>query len=110
MPYKDPSAAAAAKKKHYEANKSQAIERAKARREAIKDEIRAIKNSTPCVDCGVQYPYYVMHFDHLGIEEKVERVSQLLRSRGYDIIMAELPKCEVVCANCHAARTWERMQ
>jgi hypothetical protein len=110
MPYKNPEEAAAAKRRHYDKNKDLFKERARSRVRKIKEEIRTIKEASPCTDCKVKYPYYVMHFDHLGIEEKLERVSELIRSRGYDTVMAELEKCELVCANCHAIRTWQRLQ
>jgi hypothetical protein len=59
----------------------------------------------PCTDCGIQYPPYVMHFDHLGIEPKIFGIGQLKSKR---LIDAEIPKCELVCANCHAVRSHNR--
>jgi diaminopimelate epimerase len=64
------------------------------------------KNS-PCVDCKVQYPYYVMQFDHIGTD-KVANIGRLLHNVGLSRLKMEVAKCEVVCANCHATRTWER--
>ena len=58
----------------------------------------------PCKDCNVQYAPYVMQFDHIS-DDKVCNVSQL---QSIEAITAEAAKCEVVCANCHAARTWRR--
>lgn len=60
--------------------------------------------SVPCTDCGVQYPPYVMQFDHLDPQKKLKGVGQLV-SHSEDAIRAEIAKCEVVCANCHAERT-----
>jgi hypothetical protein len=57
----------------------------------------------------VQYPYYVMQFDHLGDKEFTIGLS-VRRSVGYKRLMSEIAKCEVVCANCHAERTFQRMQ
>ena len=66
------------------------------------------KTGVPCQDCGVVYPYYVMQFDH------VRGVKLFGLNTGYartkEEIDEELEKCEVVCANCHAIRTWERSQ
>ena len=43
--------------------------------------------------------------------EKKNTVSNLIRSDyGWETIMSEIDKCEVVCANCHAVRTKERGQ
>lgn len=62
--------------------------------------------SAPCTDCGIKYPPYVMDFDHVK-GQKVRGVSQILRY-GEAAMMAEIKKCELVCANCHRIRTHER--
>ncbi len=63
----------------------------------------------PCADCGNSYPYYVMQFDHLGDEDKVGNVTQMARSlASEEKLLAEMAKCEVVCANCHCERTARR--
>lgn len=64
------------------------------------------KKDKPCNDCGIKYPSYVMHFDHLGVEPKLFTVSRL---GGKNRIDAEIKKCELVCANCHAERTHQRL-
>ena len=98
-------------RKHYEEN----IERYKARAAASnkklrlrnRDFIKEIKESNPCMDCGEFYPYYVMHFDH--IYDKNGSVSDLSRaSSSLDRIQKEIDNCELVCANCHAERTYSR--
>lgn len=67
--------------------------------------IRAAKER-PCADCGTEYPYYVMQFDHLG-----DKAFDLSKAGGYGLakVQAEIDKCEVVCANCHAARSFHRL-
>jgi L-lysine 2,3-aminomutase len=67
------------------------------------------KKEEPCADCGVSYPYYVMDFDHVS-GEKVMMISQLVLRGATTKLMTELEKCEVVCANCHRIRTFERLQ
>lgn len=66
--------------------------------------------SRPCSDCGVQYPYYVMEFDHLDADEKHFNVSAGVTSVSHTRLLAEIAKCQVVCANCHAERTHRRKQ
>jgi hypothetical protein len=66
------------------------------------------KKDVPCADCGIVYPHYVMHFDHLGLEPKLFTVSQM-RQTTPKAILAEIAKCELVCANCHAVRTHDRL-
>jgi hypothetical protein len=70
--------------------------------------IREAKQA-PCTDCGVNYPPYVMEFDHLP--EHVKHFTIAGGTAGHitlDALVAELAKCEVVCRNCHAERTHSR--
>jgi hypothetical protein len=69
--------------------------------------VREAKNR-PCTDCGVRYPHYVMQFDHLPEHTKLFGINGGYKSRGLGAIMAEIAKCELVCANCHAERTYRR--
>ena len=64
--------------------------------------------SKPCADCKKRYPPYVMDFDHLGSKKKTAAVSALLRRSAYKQALAEVKKCELVCANCHRIRTFKR--
>lgn len=61
----------------------------------------------PCTDCSKKYPSYVMQFDHLPEYQKVAGISQM-KCWSLEKIQAELKKCELVCANCHAERTYLR--
>ena len=72
-----------------------------------RDVMRSYKDR-PCADCGVSYPYYVMEFDHRGdkefaIADNAHRVSE-------SKLRNEIAKCDVVCSNCHKARTYIRRQ
>lgn len=68
----------------------------------VKMFVRAQKDNKPCMDCGVVYPFYVLHFDHRGDDPKVFMLSQ---AASITKAKKELAKCDLVCANCHAART-----
>lgn len=61
----------------------------------------------PCMDCGQRYPHYVMDFDHRDPTEKLFSVG---RGRGLKALLAEIAKCDLVCANCHRVRTWQHKQ
>jgi hypothetical protein len=72
--------------------------------------VRKLKEDNPCTDCKRYWPYYVMHYDHTGTD-KVANVSALVREPvSIRKILEEIAKCDLVCANCHAIRTWERRQ
>ena len=58
-----------------------------------------------CLDCGfsdLSRPE-VFDFDH--VEDKTENVATLINKKGWDVLVEELDKCELVCSNCHRTRT-----
>lgn len=64
----------------------------------------------PCTDCGVQYAPWVMQWDHLPQFEKTMGVGVMRARRlGREKVLAEIAKCELVCANCHGVRTYNRL-
>ena len=64
--------------------------------------------SKKCADCKKRHPYWRMQFDHLPGSKKVAPIS-MMRYASLVKLMAEIEKCEVVCANCHADRTHARV-
>lgn len=58
-----------------------------------------------CVDCGLDYPPFMMDFDHRDPTQKAFGLSSKGVSRGYDKQLEESLKCDLVCANCHRMRT-----
>ena len=69
--------------------------------------LRDLKTKTPCVDCGINYPYYVMDFDHVrGVKQA--NVMELVSTLSKKKIDEEIAKCEIVCSNCHRIRTHMR--
>ena len=78
----------------------------KERRRAI---IRAAKD-IPCTDCHRQYPYYVMDLDHVRGTKVINLGLAIARGYSERAIHEEIAKCDVVCANCHRERTYQRKQ
>ena len=78
-------------------------------RKIINDYIREIKETTPCSDCKVSYPYYVMDFDHVEDGKSFDVSGHTKHTRSIDKIKEEIDKCEVVCSNCHRVRTFQRL-
>lgn len=65
-----------------------------------------LQKSKPCIDCKQQYSPWIMQFDHRNPLEKKYTIADLLnRMRSMHLIVEEIAKCDVVCANCHAERT-----
>jgi hypothetical protein len=94
---------------HYKKNRAIYIDRARRRRLSIMEERTAFLveyfRKHPCADCGEVDPV-VLEFDHL--DDKKFNVSEGLRNRNWESVLAEIAKCEVVCSNCHRRRTARR--
>lgn len=65
--------------------------------------INAFK-SQPCVICGQRHEHYNMQIDHIDPAIKLYDVCQL-KSRKVEILLAELVKCQVLCALCHRRKS-----
>jgi len=106
-PYKDPNDCRqkAASRKYYESHKDEYLARNRAKKSAIRDWIQSLKNR-PCMDCGGQYPHYVMDFDHRPNEEKLYEPTRLYVMQSWRKARTEIAKCDLVCANCHRERTF----
>lgn len=106
MAYSDPHDPRLKQKRreHYYANKEVYKERARAREAEMRKYV-VDKKRVPCYDCGVQYNPWVMDFDHRDPTEKVGGIGPLIKRGSWDLLLAELEKCDVVCANCHRERT-----
>lgn len=108
MPYKDPARQRAAERKWYAQNRQRAFDKKNRKRADLRELVRRAKER-PCADCAVRYPFYVMDFDHVGGEKKM-LVSKLVNFGSTSRLFAEMAKCDIVCANCHRERTWQRFQ
>lgn len=93
---------------HYRSNKQQYLNRNRHYRKRVAEMIRELKQR-PCADCGQSYPPRVMDFDHREGEEKYKDVARLTGNCSARVVLREIAKCDVVCANCHRQRTHERM-
>lgn len=108
MAYKDPERQKQAWREHYARNKQKYIDKALRNRARIRDYVREYKESLPCSDCGVSYPYYVMDFDHTA-DDKEFNIAQMHLVSGLNKVKTEMSKCDLVCSNCHRIRTHQRL-
>ena len=63
-----------------------------------------------CVDCGISNPL-LLEFDHVSGEKRAPISTLIRHAVPVEILLAEIAKCEVRCANCHRLRTalsWPR--
>lgn len=80
------------------------------REDSIKQLLKFLKNR-PCMDCQGWFEPYQMQFDHRDPKTKSftigRAVSIYLPARR---VAEEAKKCDLVCANCHAARTHKQRE
>jgi len=111
MPAKDPEHRRATVRAWYQRTKHRRSEadraRAKARRDNARVEVARwyveLKAQLVC-SCGESHPACIQ-FHHPTRATKEASVANALRRRWSRArILAEIAKCEVLCANCHAKR------
>lgn len=61
-----------------------------------------------CVDCGYAGHFAALEFDHLDATTKLFTIGASGTSKKWNQLVEEARKCEIVCSNCHAIRTYER--
>ena len=88
----------------YKRNPTPVLIRTKQRRNERIVLINRAKDK-PCMDCGIQYPHYVMEFDHAA-KNKCFNIGNGRNCYSLIKLQEEIEKCEVVCANCHRERTY----
>jgi hypothetical protein len=69
------------------------------------------KAAEGCKDCGYNDFAGALQFDHIPeYGKKTTAIPRLIAGSRWTNIFAEIMKCEVVCANCHAKRTSMRLK
>jgi len=89
--------------------KGRAATQAQAERRADqRDRIADIKVAAGCVDCGYNEHPAALEFDH--VPERGPKLFAISQAdfRHWEDVLAEIAKCEIRCARCHAVRTAER--
>ncbi len=58
-----------------------------------------------CVECG-EKSFECLQFNHIDPSNKTDSVSSMItNSKNLNVILEEVKKCEILCANCHAKKT-----
>lgn len=60
-----------------------------------------------CLDCKIKYPPPAMDFDHRDPSNKSFNISEA-RHINKNLLLKEIRKCDIVCANCHRIREASR--
>ena len=105
-------------REHYARNRAKYLEKAqrsRGRARAKNDErLLAYLLDHPCVDCGETDPL-VLDFDHRVPSLKSDEVSRIAYYRPWQVVLEEIEKCDVRCANCHRRKTarqfgWSKLE
>lgn len=91
---------------YYAKNRDAEIGRVTRRTQETLAWLRELRR-VPCMDCGGTFLPYVMEFDHRDPKTKLFALTSnraMLKPR--EQLLAEIAKCDIVCANCHRARTY----
>jgi hypothetical protein len=81
--------------------------RNQARYEQRKPVLDKLKTDRGCDRCGYAAFAGALEWDHRPDQVKAFTVSSSW-SRKWEVIMAEIAKCDLLCANCHRLVTAER--
>lgn len=71
-----------------------------------RQRVDRIKLEQGCIDCGYNKHPAGLQFDHVDKAKKKFQISPSL-NRNWEILLAEIEKCVVRCAICHAIKTFE---
>lgn len=71
------------------------------------ERLNTYKESHPCMDCRQPFPAVCMDFHHRDPTTKIADVAVLIgaKKKSWEIIEAEINKCDLICSNCHRIRT-----
>jgi len=68
---------------------------------------QSLKEKDPCLRCGQKYPYYVMDWHHRNPCEKSFGLGQQSFRKSRKLLLEEIAKCDLLCANCHRIVEYE---
>lgn len=87
---------------YYKKNKykDKYAERARNYKYKCVDAIKHIKSQYTCCFCG-EKDACCLDCHHVDDKEKDFEISKLISGKNIDFLLEELPKCVVICSNCH---------
>lgn len=108
MPYSDSSRQKSYQALWYRRNREKQIARVRINERKTTRQVRGkIKEyllAHPCIDCG-ESDIVVLEFDHCRGDKKLAVASMIHRNYSWKVVLEEIGKCDVRCANCHRRKT-----
>lgn len=88
-------------REHYARNAKRIIREVHERRGRIRDFVRGLKEGKSCQHCGFSNPL-ALDFHHRDASHKDLALAKVIEQGwGEERILAEVAKCDLLCANCH---------
>jgi len=100
MPLKDKQKRAVYDRLYRSQNKQKIMNRDSIRRSKKREWFKAVKTNLSCIKCG-ENRIICLDFHHRDPNEKEGNLSFIIYSWSKKRILAEIAKCDVLCANCH---------
>src|SRR5262245_1397243 len=93
---------------YYQRNRALEIQRVRVRQQGTLDLLRELRDQ-PCSDCRGTFAPHQMDFDHReGALKQFNLTAGRAALKPTSVLLAEVAKCDIVCANCHRIRTQRR--
>ncbi len=106
MPYKDSKKQYESQHQYYLKNKEKYRDNVRRTRKERLKWFSEIRSSLKCKKCGENHPG-ALDFHHINSEEKEGVIGRMVNEmRSKKKILAEIDKCDVLCANCHRILHW----
>ena len=91
---------------YYTSHKQEHLDKNTRIRQRNRAFLSEVKSNSCCAECGEHHPA-TLQFHHLDGTDKDETISTLCNSlASINRIKAEMAKCIILCANCHAIEHW----
>jgi hypothetical protein len=89
------------KRQWFKTHRAQINKQARQRRQNIREFVCATKKALTCIRCGESNPV-CLDFHHRDPQQKLFSIASSVEGhRSKQLILAEIAKCDVLCANCH---------
>jgi hypothetical protein len=110
MPRKSPEEVRAYNRDYYQRHRERLIERQAEKNKRFMEKRRQwladYKSELQCAQCGESHPA-TLTFHHRTPAQKSFAIGDMSTVKvGLRRLLAEIRKCEVLCANCHAKEHW----
>lgn len=87
---------------YYRSNEVERKRKIVERQRDIRDQVQAIKVTAGCSVCGYRKSPRALQFHHVSNDKEGTIARWVTQGHKLTKILAEIEKCIVLCANCHA--------